>query len=199
MIKAILMDYSGVVSQSGSLFESMMELCPEMTKERSIKLFNSAKVMGMSNEEYMSNYPKESWEWYFDQATVHEGLMGFLENNTMPLYIESNHVSSLVQKEIDILGVRDYFKEIFISDELKLAKPNKKFFEEILKRIGLSANEVIFIDDQKRNLIPAKELGMKVIWVDNTSVVPFGDNDNITPDGEVYNLKELNEIIQGLL
>ena len=199
MIKAILMDYSGVVSQNGSLFEPMLELCPEMTKERSVELFNSAKVMGMSNEEYVSNYPKESWKWYFSQATVHEGLMDFLENNTMPLYIGSNHVSSLVQKEIDILGVREYFKEIFISDELKLAKPSKEFFEEILNRVGLNANELIFIDDQKRNLIPAKEIGMKVIWVDNTSVDPFGDNGDLTPDGEVYNLKELNKIVQGLL
>jgi len=199
MIKAILMDYSGVVSQSGSLFEPMMELCPELTKERSIELFNSAKVMGMSNEEYMSNYPADVWEWYFSQTTIHEGLMDFLENNTHPLYIASNHVSSLVQKEIDILGVREYFKEIFISDKLRLAKPSKEFFIEILTRIGLSAEEVIFIDDQKRNLIPAKELGMKTVWVNNTSVDPFGDNAEVTPDGEVYNLKELNKIVEGFL
>ena len=122
MIKAILMDYSGVVSQHGSLFEPMMDFCPNLTTEKSKDLFNTAKVGGMTNEEYMSNYPKEGWEWYFSEATVHEGLMSFLEENKLPLYIASNHVSSLVQKEIDILGVRDYFKEIFINFTTALEK-----------------------------------------------------------------------------
>jgi 2-haloacid dehalogenase len=198
MIKAVILDYSGVVSQHGSLFEPMMDLNPGLTIERSKELFNTAKISEISNEEYMNNYSKESWEWYFKQATVHEGIMTFLEENKLPVYIGSNHVSSLVQKEIDILGVRDYFKEIFVSDKLKLAKPNKEFFIEILNRIGLSANEVIFIDDQKRNLLPAKELGMKTIWVNNTKVDPFGDNADVTPDAEVYNLAQLNNIIRSL-
>ncbi len=53
--------------------------------------------------------------------------------------------------------------------------------------------------DQKKNLTTPKEMGMKTIWVNNTKVDPFGDNDPIIPDAEISDLKELNPIINELI
>ena len=199
MIKAIFMDYSGVVCQHGSLFEPMLEFSPNIqTKEKSKELYNLAKISKISNEEYYNGYSNEGWEWYFSQTTLHEGIMNFLNENKLPLYIASNHVSKIINKELDILNVREYFKEVFISDQLKLAKPSKEFFLEILKRVGLKAEDIVFVDDQKRNLVPAKEMGMKTIWINNTKIDPFGDNGDVIPDGETYDLSKINEIIMEL-
>jgi len=198
MIKAIIVDFSGVVCQHGSLLEPLVELCPGINYEKAKEKYNLAKIGKISNDEYVSFFTKESMEWAINQSTLHEGAMDFLKNNNLPLYLASNHISNIIQTEINKLGIEEYFTDIFISDKLKLAKPSKEFFNEILKRIDLEAEEVIFVDDQKRNLVPAKEMGMKTIWVNNTTVDPFGDNGDIIPDGETYDLSKLNEIIKGL-
>ena len=195
MIKAVIMDFSGVVCQQGSLLESIVELCPRLDYNKAKEKYNLAKVSKISNDEYLSFFTKESMDWSSNQVTIHKGATDFLKNNKLPLYIASNHISKIIQKEIDILGVREYFDNIFISDKLRVAKPSEEFYQEVLKRIKLKANEVVFIDDQKRNLIPAKAMGMKTIWVNNMKVDPFGDNGDIVPDAEVYNLAELNSII----
>jgi len=199
MIKAILMDYAGVILQAGQMFDPLNDFCPSLTKEKSRELWKNARVGDISGEEYMLTYPEKAWDWYFEQTVLHKGVKEFIQTNKLPKYIASNHISILIQKQIDMLDVRDYFKEIFVSDELKLAKPDKEFFEEILKRIDLNADEVIFVDDQKRNLFTAQELGMKTIWVNNIKETTFGHNSDMTPDAELYNLSKLNEIISEMI
>ena len=197
MIKAIFLDFTGVVSQHGSLFEPMLEYFPdEMNAQQTKELYNAAKIGQISNEEYIHKYSNKAWEWYFGKTSAHEGIISFLEKNTLPIFIASNQVSALVEKEIDILDVREYFTDIFISDKLRLAKPNKEFYEEILKRSSFKANESIFVDDQKRNLVVPKELGMKTVWVNNTQADPFGDNAEIKPDYSIYKIDELLQVIE---
>lgn len=54
-----------------------------------------------------------------------------------------------------------YFKNrIFLSSDLGCAKPGEQIFEIALKKLGLSGNEVLFIDDKQRNIETARSLGM---------------------------------------
>ena len=55
------------------------------------------------------------------------------------------------------------FDEVVVSCDVGLRKPDIKIYRLILKRFGLKAKEVLFIDNQKWNLVPAKKLGMKVL------------------------------------
>jgi HAD superfamily hydrolase (TIGR01509 family) len=199
MIKAVFLDFAGVVSQSGAMSEGIVEFYPDnFTLAKSKELFALAKIGEMGDKEYMKNYSDECLDWYFGQATEHEGIMNFLTKNNLPLFVASNHVTSWIQREIDTFGVREYFKDFFISSELKLAKPHKEFYEEILKRSGFKAEESVFVDDQKRNLVVPKELGMKTVWVDNTKVDHYGDNADIDPNFSIYKIDELLEIIEKL-
>jgi FMN phosphatase YigB (HAD superfamily) len=70
--------------------------------------------------------------------------------------------------------------------------------EKILEKINLCPSEVIFVDDQKKNLVPAKEMGIKTIWVDNTCVDPFGDNADFNADYKIYDLVKMNKIVEEL-
>ena len=199
MIKAILLDYSGVVRQQGDLMEKMVEFCPdEFTHQKAVELYNKAKIMNISNQEYETAFSQNAWDFYYNEITLHEGFMNFIENNKLPIYIASNHISSIINKELESLSLNNFFSKIFVSDKLGVAKPNKEFFEKILKDLNLKPSEVIFADDQKKNLVSAKEMGIKTIWVNNTSVDPFGNNFEIIPDYEIYNLIKINEIISEL-
>lgn len=60
------------------------------------------------------------------------------------------------------------FYPVILSHELGVRKPSKRIYNLTLKKLGLKANECIFIDDNAKNIIPAKKLGMKIILFKNT-------------------------------
>jgi epoxide hydrolase-like predicted phosphatase len=58
-----------------------------------------------------------------------------------------------------------YFDAIVESCRECLSKPDKKFYQKALDKIGVKASESIFIDDLGVNLKSAKEMGFKTIQV----------------------------------
>ena len=62
-----------------------------------------------------------------------------------------------------------------------MAKPDKKIFEMALNRAGCRPEQAMMIGDRIDNdIIPAKKLGMKTIWIKQG----FGKYWNITYDDE---------------
>lgn len=55
------------------------------------------------------------------------------------------------------------FNSILYSFDIKLCKPEKGAYESILKKLGVKATDSLFIDDNIKNIIAAKDLGMHAI------------------------------------
>lgn len=55
----------------------------------------------------------------------------------------------------------DYFDHIYLSCDLKLLKPGKEIFLEVLRREQLEASETLFIDDSAANCAAASALGIQ--------------------------------------
>lgn len=64
-------------------------------------------------------------------------------------------------------GFKKEFKNIINTWELNLPKASKKTLRMILKRFKVKPAEVIYADDQEANLVDAKEMGIKTIFVKN--------------------------------
>lgn len=54
-------------------------------------------------------------------------------------------------------------KDIVVSGEVKLKKPEKAIFELALQRFGIKAEETLFIDDSKANIEAASSLGIHTV------------------------------------
>lgn len=52
-----------------------------------------------------------------------------------------------------------WFKGIVVSGEERIAKPDPRIWQIVLDRFGLSAPDVLFIDDSPRNVAAAAQLG----------------------------------------
>lgn len=63
--------------------------------------------------------------------------------------------------------LRKVFPEIFYSHRLRMAKPEKGFFEHALKKLAIQAEECIMVDDAKENEAPCKQLGIHFILFKN--------------------------------
>jgi FMN phosphatase YigB (HAD superfamily) len=53
------------------------------------------------------------------------------------------------------------------SDEVKLAKPSNQIFEMTLTELGVTPGQSIHIGDHVKNdVVGAKQIGMKTIWIE---------------------------------
>lgn len=57
--------------------------------------------------------------------------------------------------------VQDYFKQIFLSYKMHLAKPNPQIFLTALKEARLKAEETLFVDDAPANCEAAASVGIR--------------------------------------
>jgi len=59
------------------------------------------------------------------------------------------------------------FKHLILSHEIGILKPDKRIYEITLEKLGIPGESCLFIDDQEKNLVPAREFGMKTIVYKN--------------------------------
>lgn len=60
-------------------------------------------------------------------------------------------------------GFLEWFEDIVVSGEVKLAKPDPRIFELAIERCGLTPGSTVFIDDNLPNVRSAEELGFHVV------------------------------------
>ncbi|MBR1574852.1 MAG: HAD family phosphatase [Bacteroidales bacterium] len=87
------------------------------------------------------------------------------------LYILSNNSSvtmartyeSAAQAHLDLQAT---FRRIYVSQELKLLKPDPAIFDYLIRDIGLLPEEMLFVDDSPRNVEAARAAGMNALHHD---------------------------------
>ncbi|MGZ9583736.1 HAD family hydrolase [Paenibacillus marinisediminis] len=63
------------------------------------------------------------------------------------------------------LKLRNYFSTFVMSSILGVRKPNERMYITALKELNVNPHEVIFVDDNIRNLEGAKKLGIHTVWL----------------------------------
>jgi len=91
-----------------------------------------------------------------------------LKNRNYKLIILSN----LAQEQYDLFQktypeITQLFDDIIISAQVKMLKPNNEIYQHLLDRHTLTAQECIFIDNQKENVDGAQQKGIHGIWHKN--------------------------------
>lgn len=86
---------------------------------------------------------------------------------SLKLAIASNHISA-IKIWIDKKEIRHYFHTIVVSAELGAEKPDPKFYEILVQRLGERPDEILFVDDLALNVDGAKRLGLSAIHYKGT-------------------------------
>ena len=99
---------------------------------------------------------------------------GFLRRN-LQLLRRLNHayrlgVVSNFYGNVDVLcreaGLAESLDAILDSTQLGISKPDPEIFRIAVRKLGVSPEEAIFVGDSyERDMMPAKRLGMKTIWL----------------------------------
>lgn len=89
-------------------------------------------------------------------------------NSDVKIVIATNHVSfvkEFINSHFDV----SYLDDLIISAEINRIKPNLDFYEFILDKYKINANELLFLDDNIENVNGAKKLGIQTIKVEKNS------------------------------
>ena len=100
------------------------------------------------------------------------------------------------QERIDNWGIGKYFDVVASSAEAGCAKPDPKIFTMALEMAGCAPSDAVMIGDRLDNdIIPAKKLGMKTVWVrQGFAIYQSIDDESARPDHIVDSIEELLEI-----
>lgn len=178
-ISAIIFDWGGVFSRSGDPLKH-----PKLTGKINMDLGTIIKRLGsiigpfskgkISSEEY--------WKKYAELLNIHEvspeelrkHYLSFTPDPVMINLLKSitskHKVALLSNLNIDMktaiiekLKIDRYFKHMVFSNDVGLLKPDSASFKLVLKLLGTSPAETIFIDDEKENIEAAEKLGLRTI------------------------------------
>lgn len=101
--------------------------------------------------------------------------------------------SAGTSERLEKFGIRKYIDLVIASAEEGVSKPDKRIFEIALERSNCKPENAVMIGDRIDNdIVPAKQLGMKTIWVKQG----FGSlwhitDENEKADMEVNNLSDI--------
>lgn len=100
-------------------------------------------------------YLKEEWP---------EGVRCLIVSNINPFVWDYAKSGKMIDSG---LSIEDYFEKIYASFERKMCKPNREFFELIIKDADIKPEETLFVDDGPANTAMARELGFVTYCPDN--------------------------------
>ena len=93
---------------------------------------------------------------------------------------------------VDLLGPRD----IFISEQVGIAKPNPKLYQHALTSMGLLPSEVLYVGDNlAHDIVPPRSIGMHTAWI-KRSAKPGQDVEAASPEFIVNDFGELAQILK---
>ncbi len=80
-----------------------------------------------------------------------------------PLYGLTNWSAETFPRTRPRFAFFERFRDIVVSGEIKLAKPDPAIYRHLLARIGAPAQTCVFIDDSAKNVAAAQALGMRAL------------------------------------
>lgn len=166
--------------------EFMSKVC-EMAQTSATAVFTAAKFYGVTLPPWNNSLEK----LYPETLAVLEKLA-----QKYKLGIIANQVEG-TQKRIDDWGIGKYFDVVVASAEAGVAKPDSAIFKIALEKSGCKPENAAMIGDRLDNdIIPAKKLGMKTIWVRQAlAVYQEVRNDEEQPDFTIDSIGEITEIL----
>ena len=96
----------------------------------------------------------------FADLAIYEYSMTSLVTRARAAGIRTGLLSNSWGNEYDRSDWHEMFDVVVISGEVGMRKPEPGIFELALKRIGLPAEECVFIDDMAHNIVAAEQAGL---------------------------------------
>ena len=175
-MKAIVLDMYGViVKQTGDDFVPYVQRTfPNLNIEEIHTPWFKADIGEITSLEvwevlgFQGDLEKTEKE-YLDTIELSDGFIDFIEKvkGKYKLAIISNDSGRWSKYLREKFDINKYFDVISISGDLKIQKPDERIFLLTTTKLGVNAEDCIYVDDRTGNLKAAKKVGMKPILLNS--------------------------------
>lgn len=179
MIKAVLFDFGGVLSEAGASGSVRGWLGKayglDIDVQKVSDVFRRMWRGQVDDEEFLAAIRQQ----YPDAPAVTKNdLMNNMQEFTRsaPVYalalsLRAHNIATGILSNVFGMGAArlkaggfyDDFNPVLLSSDAGYAKPDKEFYELAVQALGVHPNEILFIDDQQYALDPAAAMGMYTI------------------------------------
>lgn len=143
-------------------------------------------------------YGVEIPRWYGELEKLYPDTKMILEvlSKKYKLGVIANQIAG-TKDRLDNWNIGKYFDVVVASAEAGCAKPELKIFNLALEQAGCKPNEAVMIGDRLDNdIVPAKQLGMKTVWVrQGFAKYQSVKNDNEQPDYIIDTIGDIVDVI----
>jgi HAD superfamily hydrolase (TIGR01509 family) len=123
------------------------------------------------------NIPTSEIRDALNSAKPHQGYALAKEvAEQYPTYLVSNQIkfrTDYIKNNFDL----SFFIHTYFSNEIKILKPKREFFEYVLTDIDVLAEDCVFVDDNNDNISTAWEMGFQVLHVTDVKQMREGLQD----------------------
>lgn len=107
-------------------------------------------------------------EWFNGYQLIHETKdLIFDLKRKYKVYFLSDNVKERVERLNSLHNFIEWFEGGIFSHETGTRKPDPLIYQMLIKKTGVNPDEMIFIDDNPKNLIPAQAIGTKTFLFEN--------------------------------
>ena len=106
------------------------------------------------------------------------------------LTLASNGMQAIQMSRLERSGLAPYFDEVFISEKVGATKPNPRFFETVLRRLGIQNREKVLMvgDSLTADIKGGIDAGIDTCWCDFSRA---GNDTGIVPTYTIHSLEQL--------
>lgn len=166
------------------------------------KIYNMAIALYKENKkgdlEIMQLYGLPKLKWYKEDEEIYSDTVKVLEtlSKRYKIGVIANQLLGTANR-LEEKGILKYIDLVIASAEEGVSKPDRKIFDIALARANCEAENAVMIGDRIDNdIVPAKRLGMKTIWIKQGfgKYWQIGSQEE-QADYEVNNLIDLLELL----
>lgn len=201
-IKWVFFDVGSTIVDEHIAYEHRMKEIAKCANVSYDRVYEKAMAFYHQNQkgdlETAKLFGVELTKWHKEDEILYNDAIECLKELHVKYHIGIIANQSLGTAErLNQYGILKYIDLVIASAEEGVSKPDNRIFEIALNRAKCNPEQAIMIGDRIDNdIIPAKEIGMKTIWIKQG----FGKYWNITrecekADCEVNSLSELLNII----
>ena len=178
MIKTILIDADGVVLKPrDKFFSQRMNEDFGVPIEKVIPFFkNEYKQVVIGKADMKESVQKYLADWNWDKSVdellqywfgyenkIDQEVLNFVDElraKGHKCYVVSDHSAYRADNLMKEVGLEKHFDGSFFSGYVGYTKEEPEFFAKVLEKLGLQKDEVLFIDDDPKNVEIAESVGI---------------------------------------
>lgn len=113
------------------------------------------------------------------------------------LFLASNGTKRVQKRRLEKIDFKKYFEKIFVSEDMGLFKPDKKYFDACFEQIdGFKKENAVMVGDRlTSDICGGINAGIKTVWINRLGIK---NETEYIPDYEIRDISELTELISGI-